>query len=333
MITFDYPGALLFIAVLPPLIFLRHFWRNRGGRLSFSFTIWNKEVFRPTIYLTRIILLTGSLSLWVGLLLLIIANAGPSLVTREKIYLTRGIDIVFVLDQSPSMAGKDFLPVNRFESAKDVIKTFVNGRDHDPVGLVGFGKYAVLRVPPGLDYEHFLDQLDNLQLMELGNGSAMGMGIAVASLHLDRSSAREKIIILLTDGDSNAGEIIPESAAHIAASMGIKIYTVGIGSVGEVPLEFTDPESGKIYRGMYESGYNEAILKEIAEITNGKFFQALSPGALDTVLSSIDSIERIEKRTRLNIKTRPVHRELILIGFILILYDFFLKKWIFREVL
>ena len=127
MITFDYPGMLLLIAILPPLIFLRHFWKNRGGRLSFSFTIWEREIFKPGIYLTNIILFIGSLFLWLGILLLMIANAGPSLVSREKIYMTRGIDIIFVLDESPSMAGKDFLPDNRFESAKDVIKTFVEG--------------------------------------------------------------------------------------------------------------------------------------------------------------------------------------------------------------
>lgn len=333
MITFDYPGVLLLIALLPPFVFLRHFWKDRGGRLSFSFTIWQKEVFKPGIYITKFILLIGSFSFWFGLLFLMVANAGPSTVSREKIYMTRGIDIMFVLDESPSMAGKDFLPFNRFEAAKDVIKLFVEGRDHDPVGLVSFGEHAVLRVPPGLDYEHFLERLKGLQLMELGNGTAMGMGIAVASLHLDESTAEEKIIILLTDGDNNAGEIVPESAAHIAAAMGIKIYAVGLGGVGEVPLEFTDPKTGKIYRGMYKSSYNEETLKELAEITNGRFFQALSPGALGTILSSIDSLERIEKRTRLNIKTKPIHRELILIGFTLILFDFFLKKWIFREVL
>lgn len=333
MITFDSPGMLLLIAILPPLIFLRHFWKNRGGRLSFSFTIWQKEVFKPGAYFSNIILFIGTFTFWSGFLLLLIANAGPSIVSREKIYMTRGIDIIFVLDESPSMAGKDFLPDNRFESAKNVIKTFVEGRDHDPVGLVSFGKNAVLRVPPGLDYAHFIDQLESLELMELGNGTAMGMGIAVACLHLDESTAKEKVIILLTDGDNNAGEILPESAAHIAAAMGIKIYSVGLGSIGEIPLEFTDPETGKIYKGMYESGYNEDILKEISNITDGEFFQALSPGALDTILSSIDSLERVEKRTRLNINTTPIHRELIFIGFMLILFDFFLKKWVFREIL
>jgi len=333
LITFDFPGMLFVIILLPPLIFLRHFWKNRGGRLSFSFTIWNQEVFKPGIYFSKLILFLGSFFFWLGLLFLIIANAGPSLVTREKIYMTRGIDIMFVLDESPSMGAKDFLPVNRFESAKGVIKNFVQGRDHDPVGLVSFGKNAVLRIPPGLDYDNFLTQLGNLQLLDLGNGTAMGMGIALACLHLKESTAKEKIIILLTDGENNSGEIVPESAAQIAAAMGIKIYSIGLGNSGKVPLEFTDLETGKIYRGIYESAYNEDILKEISNITNGEFYQARSPGALDTIMSSLDSLERIEKRTKLNIKTRPIHRELILLGFILILSDFFLKKWIFREVL
>ena len=333
MITFDFPGMLLVIVLLPLLIFLRHFWKNRGGRLSFSFTIWDQEVFKPGIYFSKLILFLGSFFFWLGLLFLIIANAGPSLVKREKIYMTRGIDIMFVLDESPSMGAKDFLPVNRFESAKGVIKNFVQGRDHDPVGLVSFGKNAVLRIPPGLDYDNFLAQLGNLQLLDLGNGTAMGMGIALACLHLKESTAKGKIIILLTDGENNSGEIVPESAAQIAAAMGIKIYSIGLGSSGKVPLEYTDLETGKIYRGIYESGYNEDILKEISAITNGEFYQARSPAALDTIMSSLDSLERIEKRTRLNIKTRPIHRELILLGFILILSDFFLKKWIFREVL
>jgi len=333
LITFDFPGMLLIVILLPPMIFLRHFWKKRGGRLSFSFTIWDKEVFKPGIYISKFILFLGTVSFWLGMFLLIVANAGPSLVTREKIYMTRGIDIMFVLDESPSMGGKDFLPVNRFESAKGVIKNFVKGRDHDPVGLVSFGKNAVLRVPPGLDYKNFLIQLKNLQLMDLGNGTAMGMGIALACLHLKESTAKEKIIILLTDGENNSGEINPESAAQIAAAMGIKIYSIGLGSSGKVPLEFTEKETGKIYRGMYESKYNEEILKEISNITDGGFYQARSPGALDTIMSSLDSLERIEKRTRLNIKTKPIHRELVLLGFVLILGDFFLKKWVFREVL
>ncbi len=332
MITFIHPGLLLLLSFVPPLIYLRHFWPGRGGRFPFSFTIWQKEIFRPGFGFTRILLFSGTLAFWIGVTLFILALSGPELVKKKKIYLTRGIDIMFVLDESPSMAARDFAPDNRFEAAVKVIEDFVKGRDHDPVGLVGFGKDAVLEVPPTLDYSFFLQQLHSLKVMELGNGTAIGMGIAIACLHLKNSTAKEKIIILLTDGENNAGEITPETAAEIAASLGIKIFTVGLGTNGEVPLEYTDPRTGKTFKGMYEGVYDEALLKKIAEVTKGNFFSAATPGALKNVISSIDSLERIEMRSRLKIETRPVHREIILVGFLLVLYNFFIRKWLLREV-
>ncbi len=333
MITFNHPVFLLLLALYPPLFYLRHFWKGRGGRLSFSFTIWQKEIFRPELRLTRFLIITGDIAFWIGLIALVFALSGPELVNREKIYLTRGIDIMFVLDESPSMAAKDFVPGNRFEAAKSVIKEFVEGRDHDPVGLVTFGRDAVLRVPPSLDYSYFLEQLGNLDLLELGNGTAIGMGVAVASLHLMHSSASEKVIILLTDGENNAGEITPVTSAAIAASFGIKIYAIGIGSKGPVPLEYTDPETGRTFRGVYKGVYDRDLLESMALETTGRFFHASSPGVLKNIISSINSLERIEKRSKTKIETRPVHREVILLGFVLVMYNFLIRKVFLNEVL
>lgn len=333
MITFTHPTFLLLLALFPPLFYLRHFWHGRGGRLMFPFTIWQKEVFRPGIRLTHFLIFAGNIFFWAGFILLIFALSGPELVKREKIYLTRGIDIMFVLDESPSMAAKDFAPGNRFEAAKSVIRDFVEGRDHDPVGLVSFGKDAVLRVPPSLDYPFFLNRLDSLNVMELGNGTAIGMGIAVASLHLMHSSAGEKIIILLTDGENNAGEVTPVTAAAIASSLGIKIYTIGIGTDGPVPLEYTDPETERTFRGIYKGVYDKDLLEAMASETNGRFFPASSPGILKNIISSINSIERIEKRSRTKIETTPIHREIIFLGFILIMLNFIIRKVILNEVI
>ena len=332
MITFIHPVFLLLLALFPPLFYLRHFWKGRGGRLSFSFTIWQKEIFRPGIRLTHFLIITADIAFWAGLILLVFALSGPELVKREKIYLTRGIDIMFVLDESPSMAAKDFAPGNRFEAAKSVIRDFVEDRDHDPVGLVTFGKDAVLRVPPSLDYSFFLQQLDGLELMELGNGTAIGMGVAVASLHLMHSSAPEKVIILLTDGENNAGEITPVTSAAIAESFGIKIYTIGIGSSGPVPLEYTDPDTGRTFRGLYKGVYDRDLLGVMASETAGRFFPASSPGMLKNIISSINSLERIEKRSKTKIETTPIHREVILLGFLLIMYNFVIRKVILNEV-
>ena len=134
-------------------------------------------------------------------MLLVLALAGPGRITKERVYLTRGIDIIFVLDESPSMAAQDFYPENRFNTAREVINSFIRSRENDPVGLVVFSDEAALMVPPTLDYSAYLRVLDDLQLMSLGRGTAIGMGIAVASLHLRQSSAQEKIIVLLTDGE------------------------------------------------------------------------------------------------------------------------------------
>ncbi len=332
MITFQHPGFLLLLAFIPPLIYLRHFWPGRGGRFSFSFTIWQKEIFRPQLSFTGILLAVGTLAFWVGTVLLVFALSGPESVKKKKIYLTRGIDIMFVLDESPSMAAQDFSSDTRFEAAKRVIKEFVHGRDHDPVGLVGFGKDAVLKVPPSLDYSFFLQELATSKVMELGNGTAIGMGIAIACLHLKESTAKEKIIILLTDGENNAGEITPETASYIAATLGIKIFAIGIGTNGKVPLEYTNPLTGQTFMGTYNGVYDEKLLKKIAGMTRGRFYSASSQGSLKNVISSIDSMERVEVRSRIKIDTQPIHREIILIGFFLVMSNFFIRKWLLREV-
>jgi Ca-activated chloride channel family protein len=270
---------------------------------------------------------------WVGWLSLIIAASGPVQIERERIFLSRGIDMMIVLDESPSMAAQDFPPVNRFETARNVIRSFVEARDNDPIGLVSFGADAAMRVPPTLDYEGLLGSLEELQIMDLGDGTAIGMGIAVATLHLRSSSAKEKIIILLTDGKNNAGEIRPENSAEIAAGMNIRIYAIGIGDEKETPIEFTDPNTGKVYRGTFEGGFDEELLKKIADKTGGAYFYAGSPGTLQAVFQAIDSIETVEKRLRINVETKSRHRLFIFFGLGLILLDFIIRRFFYREII
>ena len=333
MLTYDKPLYLILLVFIPVVIYLRHFWKNRGGRLAFSIAVWKEDKIGGVGFWTRSVVFLSALFFWVGLFFLIVAISGPGLVKQERFFLSRGMDIMIVLDESPSMGARDFPPVNRFESAKEVIHRFINSRENDTIGLVTFGKEAALRTPPTLDYGNLNDRIDSLEIMELGNGTAIGMGIAVASLHLRQSTAKEQVIILLTDGDNNAGEIMPLSAAEIAKKLGIRIYTVGIASEGNVPLEFTDPETGKVFSGTYRSSLHEDLLKRIAEITGGRFFSTRSPGVLETVFRTIDSVETMEKRVKVKISRIPIHRELIYLSLILILGDFLLRKWLLREVL
>jgi Ca-activated chloride channel family protein len=169
--------------------------------------------------------------------------------------------------------------------------------------------------------------------MSLGKGTAIGMGLAVAALHLKGSSAQEKIVILLTDGENNAGEITPESAAEIAGSLGIKIYAIGVGGEGDVPGEYRDPETGKTFRGIFSGTYDEELLRKIAETTGGRYYSASTPGALETVFRSIDSLEVTEKRIKVKIETIPAYRIFLLLGALSILLYLIVRKALLREVL
>lgn len=333
MWIFENPSWLLLLTLLLPSVYFCHFYRKRGGVFPASFAVWKSSSFKSTNYFLRFILFLSTAASWLGIAGLIFAIAGPSYVEKEKIYISRGIDIVFVLDESPSMAAMDFPPTNRFDAAKDVIKSFVTARDHDPVGLVTFAQEAALRIPPTLDYDGFIRDIDELELMELGNGTAVGLGIAIAALHMQNSTAVEKVIILITDGESNAGEIVPESAADIAAQMGIKIYSIGIGTKGEVPIEYEDKETGKIITGQFQSDFDETLLREIAETTGGRYYYAPSTNALNSIIKQIDSQENSEKRVKIKTKSKPGHRILIFISMMLILTDFVLRKLLYREVL
>lgn len=333
MITFESPVLLMLIAIVPTLVFLAHFWSRRGGHISFSFTIWQKEILSKPPWFLRFLMQLSSLFYWLGFIALIIALAGPSISERERVYLNRGLDILFVLDQSPSMAAQDFSPVNRFETAKAVIRDFVERRSNDSIGLVSFGSEAALRVPPTRDHATMVDRVEGLEVMELGEGTAIGMGIAVTCVHLNHSSARQKVAVLITDGKNNAGEISPISAAKIASEMGVRIYTIGVGTRGEVPIELQDPQTGNIIRGKIQSEYDEELLKTIADLTGGRFFSAASPGSLQSVFNDIDSLETVQQRIRVDIRTEPIHRHFIIAGFALLVFSFFLRKMLFREVL
>lgn len=333
--TFERPVVLLLCILLPVFVFLVHKRRVRGNVLQFPFSIWKSDHFSPNIFWLKLTVLISYAFFWCGVFLMILSLAGPVLVEHERIYLTRGKDIMFVLDISPSMGAKDFQPDNRLGAAKNVIENFIMTRDNDPVGLVAFGESAVLKVPPTLDYAFFLDRLGNAQIMELGNGTSIGMGIAIACLHLKESTADEKIIILLTDGENNSGEIMPESAAEIAKKMNIRIYTIGIGTEGDVQVEYFDSEKNIEYVGTLkgEFSYDETSLKNISVRTGGRFFSAASVGNLDTAFHIIDSLESTIRKIKMETNTLPLHRIFIVIGFILILADYGIRKLILKEVL
>jgi Ca-activated chloride channel family protein len=331
--VFEDPLFLLILALVPPAVWFRHLWRGRGSRVPLPIATYPRGQYRSPFHLSRILQFLSGVIFWLGVVAVIVALAGPARVTRERVYLTRGMDIMVVLDESPSMAAEDFRPYNRFETAQRVIRSFVESRENDAIGLVTFAGEAALRVPPTLDYPELVGTLQELRIMDLGDGTAIGMGIAVAALHLSQSPASEKVIILITDGVNNAGDVRPETAAQVAGELGIRIYAIGIGTDEEVPVEFTDPESGDTYRGTVRGGYDPEALKAIADGSGGSYFSAGTPGTLENVFRAIDSAERVEHRVRTRVVAHPYHRELIFLAMLLIAAHLVLKTLFLREVL
>ena len=332
MWSLDAPLNLLWAVPLPFLIYFVHFGHRRGARLRFSLREWQGEVFSPGFGFGKATYIISRSLFWAGLMLLMVAGAGPTIVEKERVYLSRGIDIVIALDESPSMSAQDFDPINRFESAREVVRRFVEERENDQIGLVSFGSEAALRVPPTVDYGKLLETLDSLQIMELGDGTAIGMGIAISALHLRSSRAAEKVIILLSDGDNNAGEITPETAAEVANGLGIRIHTIGIGQEGDTYLEFSDPKTNKIYKGLYRGRFDEGLLKRVASMSGGRYFYAGSPGTLSAIFDEIDTAERREVRDRWKVTRYPAYHVLVIVGLIFLACDFFVRKGLLQEL-
>lgn len=333
MLTFESPGFLFLLIFLPVFMYLRHFSPSFGRQIRVSSGVWRKGLVPIRQKLLKFSLTVSAVFFWLGILLLGLALGGPALSIHEKIYLHKGADIIIVLDQSPSMAARDFPPDTRLDAAVKMIDFFISARKNDSIGLVGFGEEAVLKVPPTTDYNTLINRLNHSSIMEFGEGTAIGMGLAVAVLHLSESTVDQRIIILVTDGDNNAGEIQPLAAASMAAQMGIRIYTIGIGVEGEVPFEFKNPETGDIMSGFLNSRFNEDLLQELAEATEGSFFKAVSQGSLESVFRSIDSLESIEERVRIQVRTIPLYRLFIFAALLLILADVLFRKVFLREVL
>jgi Ca-activated chloride channel homolog len=332
---FSFARPLWFLAVVPlaGLVILEVTRGRRSGDIHFPFSVWNGDMPSfPGRGLKAVNRIAFFFSL-AGALLLVGALAGPGRIEYEEIHLSRGADILFVVDQSPSMAAQDFGPENRLGAAKEFMISFLRNRKHDPIGLVSFGREAALRFPPTLDYDALEGLIDSLAVMEFGDGTAVGTALGIACAHLNAGGAREKIVLLLTDGENNAGDIQPVSAAHLASRLGITVYTIGMGSEGEIPLEYTDPRTGKRFSGLYRSGFDEEGLKAIAELTGGTYFHAVGSGILLRIGEIIDSLEAREIRTAIEPRHTPFHGQFILAGFIAVAVGFVIRKVVLREVM
>ena len=233
---------------------------------------------------------------WAALALALLAVARPQQGLRQSEVETQGVDIMIAIDISPSMAAEDFQPANWLAVAKQTARDFLRQRSHDRIGLVGFAGTAFSQCPLTLDHDALEELLQNLDFGLAEDGTAVGMGLVTAIAGLRESRTPSKIVILLTDGQSNRGAVDPLTAADVAKAMGVKVYTVLVGRGGVVPVPVDDPLLGRRTE-MVRMDVDEGSLREIARRTNGKFFRATDSAALAAIYTEIDRLERAPIRS------------------------------------
>ena len=230
---------------------------------------------------------------FIVLALLIVTLARPQLSQSREHQLAKGIDILLVLDISESMRAEDFEGANRIQTAKLVIKDFLVHRENDRIGLVVFAGESFTLCPLTLDYPVLVELLSDVKLGQLEDGTAIGDALATATHRLRVSESKTQIVILLTDGENNAGSITPETAAALAKSFGIKVYTIGMGKEGGARIPYADTTFGKRYREVL-TYLDENTLKLIASTTGGSYFRATDGQSLKRIYTEIDRFEKTE---------------------------------------
>ena len=265
--------------------------------------------------------------------LLIFTLARPQLSQSQERRFAEGINIFLALDVSESMRAEDFKDTNRLQAAKSVIRDFLRNRQSDRIGLVVFSGESFTLCPLTLDYSILVELLDNVEVAmggQLQDGTAIGDAIATTTHRLRDSEAKTKIVILLTDGENNAGTIAPEAAASLARSFGIRVYTIGMGKEGGARIPYEDTTFGKRYRE--ELTYlDEGTLKQIASATGARYFRATDVQSLMQVYAEIDRLEKtkfkiINYTERQELATYFLIPAVLLLGLEILLCNTILRK-------
>ena len=333
MLEFQNPAAFFLLLLIPLLFLLRAL--KVFKQISFYAVLadWNGKAFAWNGKIRKILSVLSKVIMFAGFVIAITALADPVITRQEKVYTSLGSDIVFAVDTSPSMAANDIGGSSRLEAAKNTIKSLALAHDGCRFGIVAFADQASVFVPPTADINFFTNRIENLQVGMLGNGSAIGDGLSTAVCHLVPSAAEKKSIILLTDGENNAGQIHPETAARLAADNAITIYVIGIGTKGTVPIEYTDPLTGKLYSGYLDSNFNSASLRKISSLANGRYFEAASLQEFMHTFEVIAKSESVSQNYTFRTVTQSLYKNVLLYAILLFAAGWFLKRIILKEML
>ena len=265
--------------------------------------------------------------------MIIIALARPQTVSvSEEIANKNGIDIIISVDVSLSMLSRD-LPPDRLSVLKDVAKKFVLKRTSDRIGYVVYAAEGLTKVPLTSDKNLLVKEIEKTKTGELEQGTAIGMGLAVAVNHLKDSKAKSKIIVLMTDGVNNSGAIDPLLAAEIAKDKKIKVYTIGIGTNGyaEMPTSY-DPFSGEMIYSPVKVEIDEILLGQIAQLTGGKYFRATNENELNQIYSTIDALEKSKIEDLKMFNYQEKFRIFLEIALLLLMVELILKFFVFKTI-
>ncbi len=327
--NFANPSAFFLFVPLALLVWLREIKAHVfSARLPFPSLSIVKSL--PGTWRTRFLSLPRFL-IYAGLALSIVALARPRTLLKGEEAHARGIDIMIALDTSGSMRALDFNPKDRITVAKEATKSFIMHRQFDRIGLVAFAGVALLQCPMTLDYGALLEFLDQVDVgITTTENTAIGTAIATASNHLKRSTAKSKVIILVTDGRNNSGEIDPVTAAKAAESLGIKIYTIGVGIRGQSVIP-VDTAFGRQLVPI-EEDIDEPALEEIAHETGGRYYRAASTKEFNEIFAEIDKLEKTEIKGPTTHEYRDHYLEWLMLAMILLASGYGLRMTIWRTV-
>jgi len=327
-IEFAYP-AFFYALILLPLMIAWYLWRGKRSTATLklsgfenldermgSYRIW----FRHILFVFRLLV--------VGLIIVVLAR--PQSSNRWEQVTTEGIDIVMCMDVSGSMRAMDFKP-NRLEASKNVGIEFVNARQNDRFGLVVFAGESFTQCPMTTDRAVVINFLKDIDFGVIEDGTAIGMGLATAVNRIKESKAKSRVVILLTDGVNNRGDVGPVTAAEIAASYGIRVYTIGVGTQGNTPIPVQDMFGRMVTRNMPVE-IDEDVLKKIAETTEGTYFRATNNNKLRDIYQQIDQMEKTRMDVKHFSKKKEEYFPFLLAAMFLLLLELIFRYTVLRTI-
>lgn len=324
-LSFSYPYLLWLLIIVPFLVFYT-IWKDKSRYAHIKYSDFNQVSNIPKTWRIRLRFLPDFLRI-LAITILIIAIARPHFSFSRNNKDVLGIDIVLAMDVSPSMLAEDFSP-NRLEGAKKVAKDFILNRTNDEIGLVVFSGEAFTQCPPTVDHGVLVDLLSKTNCGDLQDGTAIGDGLAVSVNRIKDSKAKSKVIILLTDGVNNSGQIDPLSAATFAKQFGIRVYTIGIGTRGKAIYPYRTPFG--IQRQQVDVEIDEDLLKNIAKETGGTYFRSTKNSSLEEIFKEIDSMEKSIINVSSYQQNNDIGDSLSLIVVLILILDCVLRYGILR---